>query len=193
MRKYQLLISVLALSIIGNTNIYAHTINQHLEELYGETYLPLFVLARLLPFIGLGMLAFNTNTKRFKIKWYFIIVLAVGVFLGFFIEVDGFIYWFNNLSVIASGIILLTVTKSEKKWLYGLLVIFGITLGFEHGIYIAHTQAFRWLYLMILASDLMVFLLLSSIQFIGHPRRKMIVYFTGIFLILFGIGSVLLA
>ena len=179
--------------IVFSIPVYAHTINQHLEELYGETYLPLFALARLLPFIGLGMLTFNANAKPFKIKWYFIISLAVGVFLGFFIEVDRSIFWFNSLSVIASGIVLLTVTKSEKNWLYGLLVIFGITLGFEHGVYIAHAQEFRWLYLTILASGLMVFLLLSSIQFIGHQRRKLIVYFTGIFLILFGIGSVLLA
>ena len=193
MRKFQFLIAVIGLSIVGNTNIYAHTISRHIEELYGDTYLPLFILGKLLPFLGLGMLSFGIKAFKMPINKLFVFVFMIGIALGFLFNGFALAFLLNNLAVLAIGVILLAFTVNLRYWIAGLFMLFGLSMGYEHGLYISHAHDFTWVYISIAGLRLLLFFLLRKTSFIRNPRRKILVYSMGIFMVLAGITLILLA
>ena len=170
----------------------AHTISEHLEALYGETYLPLFVIANLLPYIGLGTLAYVPGEKFLQSRWLFICGIAIGFLLGFYLDTNHYILFLNKIEIVFIGFLILFYTKANRKFISVLGVCFGITLGYENGISLAHTHDFKWVYIAIVTMGIVLYLILSTIQFIGRPKRNVIRFAIGLFMILSGLFVVLL-
>jgi len=195
MRKpYFLIVSDILIFIFLPLISFGHTINQHLEELYGELYLPLFIIGGLLPFIGLGVLAFNPTSrkKRVQVKWPFIISLFLGLILGLIVREGDFNMLVNKIAILVCGFLLLFAGEPFSAKINLLFILLGITVGFENGMYIMHTYEFMWLFLSIFISGIILFLFLNNIQFIGLPKRKMMQFALSLFLILSGIILILL-
>lgn len=173
---------------------FGHTINQHLEELYGELYLPLFIIAELLPFIGLGTLAFNpaSSRKQFQVKWPFLISLCSGLILGLIVREGDFTLIVNKIAILACGFLLLFAGESFSAKINFLFILLGITIGFENGLYIIQASEFMWLFISIFFSGILIFLFLNNIQLIGQPKRKMIQFAMALILILSGVVLILL-
>ena len=170
----------------------AHTISEHLEALYGETYLPLFVIAKLLPYIGLGTLAYAPGEKFLQSRWLFICGIAIGFLLGFNLVTNHYILFLNKIEIVFIGFLILFYTKANRKFIGVLGVFFGITLGYENGVSLAHTHDFKWVYIAIVTMGVVLYLVLSTIQFIGRPKRNVIRFAIGLFMILSGLFVVLL-
>lgn len=182
---YGLLVSVPAV---------AHTINQDMEQMYGTAYLPIFIYARLLPFVGLGLLSFDAQkNKSFQVHWPFFMPLIFGIALGFVWHGGHFISMFNNVGIIAIGLLLLFINSSANKYVLALFLGLGLTIGYENGLFIAHSGHFRWMYLSILGCGVCLFLILNNIHFVGNPRRKIILNIAGIIFLISGIFIVLLS
>ena len=170
----------------------AHTISEQLEALYGETYLPLFVIAKLLPYIGLGTLAYEPGGKFLQSKWLFICGIAIGFLLGFYLETNHNILFLNKIGIVFIGILILFSGKINRKFISVLIAFFGLSLGYENGISIAHTHDFLWVYIAILTMGIVLYSVLTTIQFIGNPKRNVIRFAIGFFMILSGLFVVLL-
>lgn len=191
-KKHFLYFLFFVLTIPSNT--YAHTISQHLEELYGDTYLPFYIISKLLLFVGLGMLAFNNKKIKspFQFRLLFFASIVPGMILGFLIEGGDFILMCNIISISLAGVLLLFNLNTSTHIFDGLFLFFGLTVGFEYGKYISHTSDLLWFYIILLLCGLIVFLLLNNLRFIGNSRRNYLRHGVALFLIISGIIVVLL-
>lgn len=191
-KKHFLYFLFFVLTIPSNT--YAHTISQHLEELYGDTYLPFYIISKLLLFVGLGMLAFNNKKIKspFQFRLLFFASIVPGMILGFLIEGGDFILMCNIISISLAGVLLLFNLNTSTHIFDGLFLFFGLTVGFEYGKYIRHTSDLLWFYIILLLCGLIVFLLLNNLRFIGNSRRNYLRHGVALFLIISGIIVVLL-
>ena len=186
-------LSVLAI-LINPRQGFAHTISQHIQEMYGQAYLPLFILGALLPFVGPGVLAgkVSAGKKQFAIHLPLLLSVALGALGGFYIEVPEFILIFNRVSILLIGIVLVTVRGSVRSISKIFTVVLGLTLGMESGMYIDHGMEYRWLYILILAFGLLTFHIFSNIRFGQKTKAASFHLITGILLILSGLIVVLL-
>lgn len=196
MRKTCILFSniLLVLSFIPQVT-FAHTISQHLAELYGQTYLPVYIVAKILPFIGLGMLAFNQGKSSipFKNHWILFMGISLGAILSFLNETLDFIFMTNNVGIVISGLLLIIITTPNKQIIQLILVVAGVTLGYEYGINISHSMEFKWLFSSILAAGLTLFMVLSRIQFFRVGVRSMIRISAGLLLVIAGLIVILMS
>lgn len=187
-------IMIFSLLVISTHSADAHAINKHLEELYGASYLPFFIFAKLLPFIGLGLLAkkLTLSITNPQMPVFFILGITIGLVTAFQFEGFESAFLINNISIILSGILLLIPGNITNRLFVGLLLFFGLTLGYEHGLYLSHAHKFTWLYLLILGSGIAVFAVLSFFPERKVKFRKAVLQSVGVFLILCGITAVLL-
>ena len=191
MKKSYFLITLGFLFCSYGTSL-AHTISEQLEALYGETYLPLFVIAKVLPFIGLGTLVYAPGDKFLQSRWLFICGIAIGFLLGFYLETNHNILFLNKIGIVFIGILILFPGKINHKFISVLSAFFGLGLGYENGISIAHTHDFLWVYIAILTIGIVLYSVLTTIEFIGNSKRNVIRFAIGFFMILSGLFVVLL-
>jgi len=194
MRKIHFLSLLLFIFICIPQFLFAHTISQHLEELYGDTYLPFYIISKLLLFVGLGMLAFNIKKIKspFQFRLLFFASIIPGMILGFHVEGGDFTLMYNNIGILLAGVLLLFNFDTSTRRFDNLFLLFGLTIGFEYGRYISHTGDLVWFYIILLSSGLIVFLLLNNLRFIGNSKRNYLRYGAALFLIIVGIIVVLL-
>jgi len=196
MRKLPFLLSLLLLSfmlLIPHLTL-AHTISQHLEELYGETYLPLFIIAKLLPFIGLGMLSYDQGSS--KIPWknqrMLLIGILPGIILSYFTEDLQFLLIMNKVEILLFGFLLLIINRPKKFSIQMIILIAGISLGYEYGINTAHAREFKWLFISLLLIGVSIFLVLNRFQFFRNGVMNLIRISSGILLVVAGLIVILL-
>ena len=193
MRKMYFLSFLLLLAILPQFSS-AHTISQHIEELYGKVYLPLFIIAKLLPFIALGMLSYNQGQSRISVKNHW--VLFAGIFLGMlfsFIQQDFTIFFIgNSFGIILLGIISLLTQTPNREFIQLIIFVAGISLGYEHGQNIARAEEFRWLFISLLLGGIITFVLLYQIQFFQKGIKSTIRIMMGFILIIAGLIVILL-
>ena len=193
MRKTNFLSFFLIASVIPHITK-AHTINQHLEELYGQAYLPFFIIAKLLPFLGMGILCYHRDTSyRLRHNWWLLLGLGAGGLLSIFHESLMFFFIANNFGIIILGFLLLMLSRSNQSFVAFLFLCYGISLGYEYSLNISHAREFTWLFIGLLTIGYLVYLLLSRVHFFaigvfGYLRITM-----GILFILAGLFVVLLA
>ena len=194
-RRHFLIPFILLFAMLSFIEAYAHTISRDLEQTYSRAYLLLFVLARLLPFVGLGILAFKTNTKEktFQIRWQFFVCLFLGLLLGYHLHNDFSFSILNQVGLIFIGILLIFTKSTEHKLILGTFLLFGLSLGFEYGRSFLHTENFMWFYILTLGAGSGIFALLNNFQIIGNPKFQIPLNIFGLFLIVSGIVLVLLS
>ena len=185
-----MLLSIMIFSI----DVSAHTISRDLELTYSRAYLLLFVLARLLPFIGLGILAFKTNTKgkTFQIRWQFFVCLLLGLIIGYHLHHGFSLSILNQVGLIFIGVLLIFTKSTEHKLILGTFLLFGLSLGFEYGRSFLHTENFMWFYILTLGAGSIIFILLNNFRIIGNPKFQIPLNIFSLFLIVSGIVLVLL-
>lgn len=184
---------LLTLTIIPQIS-FAHTISQHLQELYGETYLPLFIIAKLLPFIGLGMLSYKSGKSLipFPNFWMLLTGIFLGIILAFIHENLSFFFIANNFQVILLGFLLLIISKPNRLTIQLLLIIAGVSLGYEYNLNIAHAKEFKWLFVGLLITGLSIFILLSRVHFFEKGTKSIVRISTGFILVIAGLIVILL-
>lgn len=181
-------------SMLISTSAVAHTINQDMEHMYGTAYMPFFICARLLPFVGLGLMAHDPlKSKSFQINWRFFLALIFGTALGFVWHGGHSVSMLNNMGIIAISMLLLFINSASNKYLLGSFLLLGLTIGYENGLYISHSEHFRWMYISILGGGICLFLGLNNMYLVGNPIRKIWLNIAGIAFLVLGIFIVLLS
>lgn len=196
MSKRHFLIPVFILiSFLSSTGLFAHTISQELEQTYINAYLPIFIVAKILPFIGLGILAFNTNVEGsiLQIRWQFFVALFLGLGLGYQIHSDFTTSMMNKVGLILIGVLLIFIKNTEHKLIERAFYIFGLAIGFEYGRSFLHTESLLWFYILTLALGSVSFIILNNFRIIGNPRLQIPLNIFSLFLILSGLLLVLLS
>lgn len=196
MRKTHILIPIiLIISILFCTDLAAHTISHDLEQTYSKTYFQLFFISKLLPFIGLGILAFNPSVKGkgFQVRWLFFITLGLGLIVGYYNHSDFSLSMFNKVGLIFIGGLLIFTKNTNQDLSKRAFFIFGISLGFEYGGNFMHTESLMWFYILTLCVGISIFIVLNNVRIIGNPKLQIPLNIFGIFLIPAGIAMVLLA
>lgn len=191
-KKHFLYFLFFVLTIPSNT--YGHTISQHLEELYDDTYLPFYIISKLLLFVGLGMLAFNNKKIKspFQFRMLFFASIIPGMILGFLIEGGDFTLMYNTIGISLTGVLLLFNFNTSARIFDCLFLLFGLTVGFEYGKYISHTSDLVWFYIILLLCGGIIFLLLNNLRFIGNSKRNYLRHGVALLLIISGLIVVLL-
>ncbi len=174
----------------------AHTINHDLAQMYGQGYLPLFVVSRLLPFAALGLIAsgdLKMLNRRIAGQKIFFTALIIGFVLSMFIDFHLQHDLLNSLFVIGAGFILIFLRSAGAPVIQWVLVLAGGSLGVEYGLFTSHAHDFIWLYISLLVTGTLLFLTLSRIRITGHRGRKPLQFGLGIFMILGGLVMLLLS
>jgi len=172
----------------------AHTISQHIQELYGEVYFPLFILAALLPFVGPGISTGlgSSKSNKYKIPAQFILAMAASYLLSFFLNVPDFVISINRLSIVIIGLYLLIWKNPRPNITLTLNLVMGTTIGLEYGSFFAHSSEMRWLYLLIPSSGIVVFYLLVLLFSKDQIKNSSLRIISGCILILLGLIVILL-
>lgn len=191
--KFLLIRFLFIFAICTSAEISAHTITPSLERTYIDTYLPIFFLAKLIPFIALGMLAYSDDAKGNILRSNFFVVLAIGIFTGVLIHIDLPIFLLNGIGVILAGIFLIYTKKTESSLTKYFILLFGLVLGFGYGKNFLHADNLWWFYILTLSIGCVFFIFLKKINFIGNPRLQIIINIASILIILSGIAMVLLS
>ena len=194
-RRHFLIPTILLFAMLSFFDVSAHTISRDLEQTYSRAYLLLFILARLLPFVGLGILAFKTNTKgkTFQIRWQFFVCLLLGLIIGYHLHHGFSISILNQVGLIFIGVLLIFIKSTESKLIFGTFILFGSSLGFEYGRSFLHTENFMWFYILTLGAGSVIFTLLNNFRIIGNPKFQIPLNIFSLFLIVSGIVLVLLS
>lgn len=195
MRKtYSLIPVIFIITTLFCTNLAAHTINHELEQTYSEAYFQLFFISKLLPFIGLGILAFNplSKTSGLQIRWPFFIFLGLGLIIGYHNHYEFSVSMLNKVGLAFIGGLLIFTKNTNHNVTKRAFPIFGLTLGFEFGGSLMHTESLMWFYILTLGAGSIIFMVLNNFRIIGNPRLQIPVTFFGLILILAGIALILL-
>jgi len=195
MRKTHFLFSCILLTVIIIPQItFAHTISQHLKELYDETYLPVFIIAKLLPFIGLGMLSFSSGKSLIPLSnhWMLLTGIFLGIILAFIRENLSLFFIANNFEIILLGLLLLIISKPNRLTIQLLLIIAGISLGYEYNLNISHAKEIGWLFVGLLIAGLSIFILLSRVHFFEKGTKNTVRISIGFILVIAGLIVILL-
>jgi len=189
-----LITQVYIIIIVTPRFLYAHTISQHLEELYGESYLPLFIIAKILPFIGLGMLSSNKGNSFLSLKnyWMFIVGICLGVLLSQWSHELNYFFIANNLGIVIIGLLLLVMNLRHKIFIQLFVLLAGCTLGYEYNLNIVHADEFRWLFISLFLAGIAIFLILNQIQFYKQGANSIIRIAAGFLMVIAGLIVVLL-
>lgn len=196
MRKKHFLISfIYVIAWLLYSDLSAHTIPHDLEQAYGRTYLPLFFFVKLLPFLGLGILAFNTTAEGrvIQIRWQFFAAMILGLVLGYQLHNDMTTSMINKVGLVLIGILLIFTKNTNNRFIERSFFIFGATLGFEYGRHFLHTEDYMWYYVLSLITGNLFFILLNNFRIIGNIKLQIPLQIFSIFLIITGIILVLLA
>ena len=177
------------------SNSFAHTISQDLEQTYINSYIPLLFLAKMLPFIGLGILAFNSSAKGkiIQIRWQFFAAMFLGVVLGYNLHLDITTTMINKVGLVLIGALLIFTKNTNNRFVERAFFVFGATLGFEYGSHFLHTQDLLWYYVLSLGIGSLAFIFLNNFRVIGNPKLQLPLNVFSLFLIVSGIVLVLLA
>ena len=182
------------IAMLSSIDISAHTISQDLEQTYIKSYFPLFFVAKMLPFIGLGILAFNTNVegKVLQIRWQFFVAMFFGLILGYYMHNDFTTSMVNKVGLIFIGGLLIFTKNTINGVVKGAFFIFGLTLGFEYGKSFLHSESLLWFYILTLVTGGIIYIFLNNIRIIGNPMLQIPLNIFSLFLIISGIILVLL-
>ncbi len=191
--KYFLTPSLFLIFFLSSNCVFAHTISHDIEQAYIKAYLPLFFLAKILPFIGLGILAFNANFsgRSLQIRWQFFAALFLGLVLGYQIHNDFTTSMLNKVGLIFIGVLLIFTKNTAHNLIKSTFYILGLTLGFEYGRSFLHTESFLWFYLLTLGLGSLSFIVLNNLRIIGNPKLQIPLNIFSLFLILSGLVLIL--
>ena len=194
-KKYFLISFIFVIAWLLYSDLFAHTIPHDIEQAYSKTYLPLFFFAKLLPFLGLGILAFNTSAKGrvIQIRWQFFVALIPCLVLGYLLHSEMTTSMMNKVGLVLIGILLIFIKNTNNRFIERSFFIFGATLGFEYGRNFLHTENFMWYYVFSLGAGSLAFILLNNFRIIGNTKLQIPLQIFSIFLIISGIILVLFA
>jgi hypothetical protein len=172
----------------------AHTISQHLQELYGQAYMPLFILARLFPFIGLGLLAPKAEPEKSRATgyWPLFASLGAGLILGFFLSVPDFVIIINKSSILFIGFVLFFPSQRFRIFKQIMMATIALTIGIEYGLSISQASEFGWLHILLLITGLLLFHLTNMLKLNARNHRSTYKIVAACSLILAGLIVVLL-
>ena len=197
MKKRLFFHTIFALLLIMSYHLtFAHTINHDLEQMYGHGFLPLFIIAMLLPFAALGMLSaghLRWHDRRMRYNHLFFILLLTGFMAGLFIHFHLQHALLDSLYVLLTGLFLFFLRSPGAPVIKWVLVPAGLSLGIEYALYIMHTQEFTWLYAGLFITGIIIYWALSRAKVIGQAKRKYMQFTIGIIFTLCGIVLLLLS
>ena len=181
-------------SIVITHASFAHTISQHLQEIYSETYMPLIVISKILPFFALGFLSHDQKSIHSPVQnsWILLFGLILGALTTFVDANLIFLMVTYNLVNLFVGLMLLLLNKPPGKIIIPLLLIFGFSVGYENTLSITHVEEFRWLFIATLLIGFLIFKHLSKYQFYSTGIRNAIRIITGLFLAVAGLIVIIL-
>jgi urease accessory protein len=112
------------------TPVFAHSVDKRFGDFYGGMLHPLTTLEHLLPILGLALLAGQQEARRGRwILLVFPLGLLVGACTASYMEPSAFVTWFNRLSFILVGILVVATIRLPLP----VLAAFGLLLGLTHG------------------------------------------------------------
>ena len=158
------------------SQILAHTISQHIRELYGLTYLPIFILTNVLPFVGLGLLSGDKRSteNKYSLAVIFFVSIGFGLIISLF-ESDLHLFLIlNSFWIFLIGLLLLLHLKIPPKLFIVIILVSGIFLGYEHSIRIINGKEYRWLFAMLFVMGNIVFLFLLRKNYLGKNHGDLI-------------------
>lgn len=172
----------------------AHIINRDLEQGYTTVYLQIYLTDKLLPFLGLGLLA-NTSEKKvalLDIQWVLTGVLLVGLITGTQLHEHYHVEMANHIGMIITGSLLLFKIQANHKLINVILYSFGFSVGLEFGNMLINMQDF---YVHVGLSFLLGLTILTILKNLYFDHRFLInlARSFGLLLILAGIILILLS
>jgi hypothetical protein len=194
MRLKYLLLLLASCFVFPVHGVYAHIINSNLGHSYGTIYTVLYFIAKVIPFIGLGILAqFPARKIGFsRILWEFLAMLGAGIVLGYHFHDYFATAYFNYFLTVIIGVLIIFYSGKHTAAIRSLIILSCLPLGFEFGLHFGHADA--WLSYMIAISmtSIAAFMGFSLLFIKFDVRYRWVQQTIGILLVIAGIFLILL-
>ena len=160
--------------------ILAHTIGQHIEELYGQVFLPIYIATSLLPFLAIGFLI--QPNPRFKQQTIlFLISISLGILSCFLFNIWIWNFLASKGILLLGGLLILSGTKLSSIASYAILFLAGASLGMERGKEIVQSHEWTWFFVTMFLVGATTSVLIAKIDFINiskHQNARLLLGFT---------------
>jgi len=192
--KYFLLFIILILQTLPFHSVYGHTIGSSLGHSYGTVYTILYFIGRIIPFIGLGILAkYPARQIGYSaILWQFIATLGTGIVLGYHFHDYLSTAYFNYFLTAGIGFLMLFYTGKYPFAIRSIILLCCLPLGFDFGLHFNHADAWLGYMISICVTAIVAFLLLTKIFIKFNNRLQWVQQMIGILLVIAAILSILL-
>ena len=158
------------------------------------SYLPLFILSKVIPFVGLGLIAGEANFRRsfLSIDIIFILTLFLGFLLAFATSELSIFLFINNFLILVLGSMMLSIERLNGWLKMTILILAGFSLGYEYALDIFKFDEFRWMFSALLGTGLISYLILTRMRIFSNSSWKALRFILGVFFVGMGIIVVLL-
>ncbi|MDZ7608464.1 MAG: hypothetical protein U5K79_23405 [Cyclobacteriaceae bacterium] len=173
---------------------FAHTIDSSLGHSYSTVFVVVYFLARILPFVGLGIMAKYPARQMgyLKFSWQFIAMLGAGIVLGYHFHDYLSTAYFNYFLIVAFGFLMYFNSGKHPAAIRSMILISCLPLGFDFGSHFSHADAWLGYMISILVTAIATFMGLSRLFIQLHDRYQWVQQMAGILLIIAGFLLILL-
>ena len=149
----------------------AHTIGQHIEELYGQVFLPLYIVASLLPFLVIGFMIQPASRLKEQVI-LFIISLLFGLSFPLLFDIWIWNFLASKGIMLLGGLLVFSGTLLSMKANYVLLFLLGISLGMERGKEILYSNEWTWFFVSLLLVGILTSIFIAKFNRISLEKNK---------------------
>jgi hypothetical protein len=191
--KYNLLL-VTSCFVLPVHGIYAHIISSDIGHSYGTIYTVLYFIARIIPFIGLGILAQYPARKIgfSKLLWEFFAMLGAGIVLGYHFHDYFSTAYLNYFLTVVIGFLIIFYSAKHTTAIRSLIILSCLPLGFEFGLHFGHVDAWLNYMIAICLTSIAAYMGFSQLFMKLDVRYRWVQQTMGMFLIIAGSLLILL-
>jgi len=162
---HYLLLVISILLVFSSSSLYAHTISSSLGHSYSSIYVIIYFASRVLPFIGLGILA-NYPSRQIgysRMLWEFFTMLGTGIILGYLFHDYLSTAYFNYFLTVGIGVLMIFYAGKFPLAIRSFIILSCLPLGFDFGMHFNHSDAWLGYMIAILIVAMAAFMGLSKL------------------------------
>jgi hydrogenase/urease accessory protein HupE len=193
-KAYFLILTTFIWMAVPTSRAFGHIISSDIGHSYGTIYTVLYFIARIIPFIGLGILAQYPARKIgfSKLLWKFFSMFGAGIVLGYHFHDYFSTAFFNYLLTVVIGFLIIFNSGKHTTAIQSLIILSCLPLGFEFGLHFSHADAWLSYMIAICLTSIAAYMGFSYLFMKLDVRYRWVQQSIGVILVIAGIVLILL-
>ncbi len=174
--------------------MYAHIIGSNHGHSYGTVYTILYFIAKIIPFIGLGVLT-QLPVRKFgypTLLWQFMAIIGAGIVLGWLFHDYFSTAYLNYFLTVGIGFLMLFYSGKHPFTIWSFILLCCLSLGFDFGFLFSQTDAWLGYMISICVTAIAAFIGISILFITLNDRYQLPQQVMGVLLVITGVFLILL-